>query len=183
MKIFGSQSRAKRKGISGFTLSETVMSIGILGLVIEGVLLGYVKISQQAEWSARSLAAQSMASQGAELVRAAQWNLQMWPQGVGPGLSDQLGLTNFVQTGTLDILAGGQPLTVTNYVSVTQVSANPPVRQIRSDCVWNFMGRGPFTNTVVTLRTSDQRNCILLFPRSGNFRPQAPTVHSLWWRS
>src|SRR5882672_9067167 len=139
MKISVNQSRTNRKGTFAFTLSETIMSIGILGLVIQGVILGYVKISQQAEWTARSLVAQSLASQGAEQARAAKWNLQTWPQGVGAGLSDELGLTNYVQTGTLDVLASGAPLMATNYVSVTEVSANPPVRQIRSDCVWSFM--------------------------------------------
>jgi hypothetical protein len=156
MKIFASRSRVNWKRTAGFTLSETIMSIGILALVIEGVILGYVKISQQAEWTARSLAAQSLASQGAEQARAARWNLQVWPQGLGPGTSDELGVTNYTQTGTLDVLAGGTPMVVTNYVSITEISANPPVRQIRSDCVWSFMNRGPFTNSVITLRTSDQ---------------------------
>ena len=156
MNIFAGKAGVKKKRIAAFTLSETVMSIGILGLVIEGVILGYVKISQQAEWSARSLVAQSMASQGAEQARAAKWDLQFWPQGVGVGMSDELGVTNYVQTGTLDVLNSGAPLIATNYISISQISVNPPVRQIRSDCVWSFMGRGPFTNTVVTLRTSDQ---------------------------
>jgi Tfp pilus assembly protein PilV len=145
-----------RNTISGLTLAEVVMSVGILALVIQGMILGYVKLTQQAEWSARSLAAQSLAFQGAEQARAAKWDPQAWPQGTGLGSSDELGVTNYAQTGTLDIPANGQPLIVTNFVSVTTVSANPPLRQIRSDCVWRFMNRGLFTNTVITLRAPDQ---------------------------
>lgn len=50
----------------------------------------------------------------------------------------------------------GHPMMVTNFVQVTQVSNNPPLRQIRSDCVWSFMGRGPFTNSVILMRAADQ---------------------------
>jgi hypothetical protein len=49
----------------------------------------------------------------------------------------------------------GAPIIVTNYVSITTVSVYPPLRQIRSDCVWSLLGR-PFTNTVVMLHGPDQ---------------------------
>lgn len=141
---------------SGFTLAEVVISVAILAAVIQGVILGYTASARRAEWSAHSLAAQSLASQGAEQARSARWDTQAWPQGVGPGQADELGLTNYFRTDTLDIPANGQPLVVTNYVSITTVSVNPPLRQIRSDCAWRFMNRGWFTNTVILLRTSDQ---------------------------
>jgi hypothetical protein len=36
------------------------------------------------------------------------------------------------------------------------ISSNPPLRQIRADCVWTFMNRRLFTNTIITLRAPDQ---------------------------
>jgi prepilin-type N-terminal cleavage/methylation domain-containing protein len=145
-----------RRACSGFTLTEVVISVVILAVVIQGVILGYVKFTQQAEWSIHSLAAQSLASQGVEQARSAKWDPQAWPQAVGPGKSDELGVTSYMQTNTLDIPMTGEPTIVTNFIRITTVSANPPVRQIRSDCVWRFMNRGLFTNTVITLRAPDQ---------------------------
>lgn len=156
MKIRRGNFKVGREEVSGFTLAEVVIAIAVLGLVFQGVLLGYVKFTQQAEWTARSLAAQSLATQAVEQARAAKWDTQAWPQGVGPGLSDELGVTSFQQTNTLDIPMNGQPIVVTTYVQITTVSANPQVRQIRADCVWPFLGRGWFTNTVSVLRAPDQ---------------------------
>jgi len=148
-----------RRTIGGFTLAEVVITIGVLALVTLAVVRGYVQCSQRAEWSAYSLAAQSLASQGVEQARAAKWDPQAWPPGIGPGLADELGVTNYVQTNlTLDLpVAGGQVEYATNLVSVTVVSINPPLRQIRTDCVWLFRSSGRvFTNTVITLRAPDQ---------------------------
>ena len=143
--------------LSGFTLAEVIVSVVIMAIVIQGVMLGYVQSTQRAEWNARSLAAQAVASQGAEQARCAGWNAQAFPPRVGPGLSDELGLTNYTKVEVLDIPRSGKPpVLATNFVSVTTVSVDPAIRQIRSDCVWNFMSRGMFTNTVVLLRTSDQ---------------------------
>ena len=148
--------RAGVEGCSGFTLAEVLVSLSILGFLFSGTVMCYIACSQRAEWSAHSLAAQSIAVQGAEQARSAKWDPQAWPQTIGPGCADELGVTNFVQITTLDIPVSGSPAMATNYVSVTSVSASPPIRQIRSDCVWKFAGRGLFTNTVFTLRAADQ---------------------------
>lgn len=140
----------------GFSLIEVLVALAVLALVIQGIILCYLRFTQQAEWSAHSLAAQSLASQGAEQARSAKWDTQAWPQGVGPGQSDELGLTNYAQPNTLAVGADGQPTVVTNFIGITSVSTTPPLRQIRSDCVWSFMDRGLFTNTVVMFRAPDQ---------------------------
>ena len=132
------------------------MSIAILALVIQGILLGYVQSTRWSEWSAHSLAAQSLASQGAEQARSARWDPQQWPQKIGPGQADELGLTNYVQTNALEVPINGILVIATNFISITTASTNPPLRQIRSDCVWEFMGRGLFTNSVILLRAPDQ---------------------------
>jgi len=100
MKLRNEHFRGSRKTVSGFTLAEVVISVVILAVVIQGVILGYVKLAAQADWSAHSLAAQSLASQGAEQARCARWDPQMWPQGVGPGQSDELGITDYAQVST-----------------------------------------------------------------------------------
>lgn len=140
----------------GFTLTEVTIAIAISALVFAGVIYGYVATADHAEWSAYSLAAHSLAIQGVEQARAAQWDPQAWPK------IDELGVTNYTQVWALDVpVSGGNPVLATNYVSVTSVSTVPPLRQIRADCVWVLPSRGattrgPFTNTVVTLRASDQ---------------------------
>ncbi len=135
---------------AGFTLAEIVMAIAIFGILIEGVILGYTASARRAEWSAHSLAAQSLASQGVEQARAAKWDPQAWP-GV-----DELPPTNYVQVDMLDIPVSNLPIYATNYISIRPISENPPVREIRADCVWSFINRGLFTNTVVTFRGADQ---------------------------
>jgi prepilin-type N-terminal cleavage/methylation domain-containing protein len=140
----------------GFTLAEVVVSLAISGLVFSGVILGYTSTSDQAEWSAYSLAAHSLAMQGVEQARAAKWDPQAFP------VVDELGTTNYSLVEELDVPVSGQtPMLATNYVSISRVSDNPPVRQLRADCVWSLPYRkgnirGPFTNTVVTYRASDQ---------------------------
>lgn len=140
---------------SGFTLVEVVVSIAITSLAFAGVVYGYIGTGQRAEWSAYSLAAQSLAMQGVEQARAAKWDPQAWPS------VDERGPTNYSQVEQLDVPVAGQPVLATNYVSITTVSVAPPLRQLRADCVWMLSSRppsarGPFTNTVITYRTSDQ---------------------------
>jgi len=138
---------------AAFTLTEVVISLMILMLVFQGILKAYTTACQRSEWSAHSLAAQSLAAQNVEAMRAAQWDPQNSPA------VDEGGLTNFTSVDILDVTGTGATKTkvyATNVVTVTMVSANPPLRQIRADCIWAFKPRGLFTNTVVTLRAPDQ---------------------------
>lgn len=146
----GVPSRSRNTSVRGFTLAEVVISLLILAVLVSGLIGGYVMSARLAEWNAHSLAAQSLAFQGVEAARAAKWDPQAWPP------VDELGVTNFVQVEILDIPVHNTPTYATNYVSVAWVSTNPPLRQLRADCVWSFQGRGQFTNVVVTLRAADQ---------------------------
>ena len=148
--LHGSHENLDGKSQTGFTLAEVIVATAIFGIVIQGIIFGYVMSSRRAEWSAHSLAAQSLASQGVEQARAAQWLPQEWPA------VDDLPPTNIIQVDVLDIPFKGAPKFATNYISVTAVSTNPAVRQIRADCVWQFVSGALFTNTVVTLRAPDQ---------------------------
>lgn len=140
---------------AGFTLAEVVISTAIILMTLGGVIFGYLKTTARAEWSAYSLAAQSLALQGVEQVRAAKWDPQAWPP------IDELGTTNFIQIEQLDVPKKGPPVFATNHVSVSLVSSDPPLKELRADCVWvlrNGPSRNidPFTNTVITLRAADQ---------------------------
>ncbi len=136
--------------VFAFTLVEVVIAVAILSLTFAGVIYGYVLSAQRAEWSAYSLAAQSLAAQGVEQVRSAKWDPGTWP------LIDELPPTNFTTVEMLDVPMSGSPVFATNAISVSDVSTNPPVRQIRVDCRWMFVKRGPFTNTTITFRAPDQ---------------------------
>jgi type II secretory pathway pseudopilin PulG len=149
----------RRKRSAAFTLAEVVVSIGILASVTAGLIYGYIQINYRAQLSSMSLAAESLAAQSLEQARAAKWDVHSQAPGTGPGSSDELPPTNYMQifTNSLLVPATGKGVTVTNYVSVVAVSTNPPVREIRADCVWRapFSGKW-FTNTMVTYRISDE---------------------------
>ena len=136
----------------GFTLMEVGIASCISGLMIGGIIFGYVQSTNRAEWSAYSLAAHSLAMQRLEQSRAATWDVLAFP------VVDELVAGNFpVRAEVLDIPRSGTNVVwATNYTTITQVSANPPLRMIRVDCVWPFIRRGLFTNTVVTYRAPSQ---------------------------
>lgn len=154
-------------GGAGFTLIEVLVSLISFTLIVAGLCYGYVQVNRMAEWSSMSLAAQSYASQGLEQMRSAQWNSQQNPQTNGPGTQDELPLSpsgtatngyySTNQYDTLDVPVSGAPIYVTNYITVTNISIVPPLRQIVSRCVWTCPLDGRlFTNTVVTLRAPDE---------------------------
>jgi type II secretory pathway pseudopilin PulG len=155
----------KRIAANAFTLIEVLIGFWIFGMVTAGMIYGYVEANRIAEWSSQSLAAMSYASQGMEQMRSAQWCAE---EGNGVGTTDALlpymkiqsdgswaYWTN--QVDTLDIPTTGAPIYVTNYIYVTSISTNPPLRRIVSQVVWTFRLTGKlFTNTIVTLRAPDQ---------------------------
>jgi hypothetical protein len=134
------------------TLVEVVLSLGIGAMVFGGVLLGYVQSAKRAEWSAYHLAAQASASQRLEAARAAKWDTQSAPP------VDMLVSGNFPPTvEVLDVpQAGTNVAYTTNFVFITDVTVNPPLKMIRVESIWDFRSRGLFTNTTATYRAPDQ---------------------------
>jgi prepilin-type N-terminal cleavage/methylation domain-containing protein len=158
---------AHRKA-TGFTLVEILMSLAVFTLVSSGIIYGYVQVNRNVQWTAISLAAQSFATQGVEQLRAANWNPRGYPMSSNYlGAFDEMAApTNYVVGGTsniLDVPIKGTPNStnfaffVTNYLSISNLLINPPLRQIRVDAVWNFYVTGKtYTNTAILLRTADQ---------------------------
>ena len=136
----------------GFSLAEQVVAMAISLILISGVVSGFIQTTRQAEWSAYSLAAQSLASQGLEQSRAAKWD----PRGYPP--TDQLVSSNFpIRAQILDIpLTRSNIVYASNIVTISTVSLNPPLKMISVQCIWPFLERRLFTNTVVCYRAPDQ---------------------------
>jgi type II secretory pathway pseudopilin PulG len=159
---FGKTGNNKSRTACGaMTLVEVLLAIVILVTIMSGIIMGYVQANRMAEFSSMSLAAQSTALQGIEQALAARWDVQSVNTNTGPGTDDELGCTNnWIPTGStnvLDIPVSGAEIPVTNYVTITQISTTPKLRQIRSDAVWTFPFTGKaYTNSVVTLRAPDQ---------------------------
>lgn len=142
----------QRRKPSGFTLAEIVIATALSAMTIGASIYGYIMSAKRAEWSAYSLAAQSLAVQRCEQARACKWD-----PGAGTPV-DQLVSTNFpIETNILDIpISGTNIVWATNFTTITTIQTNPWLKMIRVDCTWNFNGKGPFTNTVATYRGPDQ---------------------------
>lgn len=148
------QKMAKRSPRhSGFTLIEVVISMGLAALTLAAIITGYTSTAERAEWSAYSLAANEMALQRLEQTRATKWDLQVKPT------VDELMATNFPpQVRILDVPITGDTnnaTRATNYTTIRQISANPPLKFIQVDCVWQFLPGEIYTNTVSTYRAPD----------------------------
>ncbi|HLX73028.1 MAG TPA: type II secretion system protein [Verrucomicrobiae bacterium] len=148
----------RRKRAAGFTLAEVVVAIAIFAFSVTGVIYGYIQVNYRAQRSSMSLAAESLAAQSVEQAMAAKWDIHAQSPGTGPGTSDELPPTNYVQvfTNAMLVPGTGESETVTNYVSISTAYDNPPVREVRADCAW----RAPLTerwvsNTVITYRVSN----------------------------
>jgi Tfp pilus assembly protein PilV len=137
---------------SGITLVEALIAMMVGGLIMAGVSNGFIQCMRQAEWSSYSLAANSLAIQKLEQARAAKWDRLASPT------IDNLISSNFpADVQILDIpISQTNIVYATNFTTILQISTNPPLRMVRVDCVWNFMSRGLFTNTVATYRAPDQ---------------------------
>jgi prepilin-type N-terminal cleavage/methylation domain-containing protein len=149
---FNLEQIAVRGARAAFTLMEVLISLVIFALVAAGMVYGYVQSNRFAEWSEMSLAAQSIASEGVEQARSA-----VWQTSTATNIDDLPAPATYIRTNYIEVPTSGQTLTVTNYISVTTVTANPPVRQIFVQCMWQFpLTRKWFTNTVVAQRAEIQ---------------------------
>lgn len=151
--------KKEHPGNLGFTLIEVLIAFGVFVIATLGLIYGYVQANRTATWSSWSLAAQSIASQGLERVRAAQWDelgtADQWP----PTTNASGAVVPAQDTNcTLDVPSSGQQIYVTNFITIVPYGpAQPPLRMIRSDCVWTFPLTGKLcTNTVISLRSPDQ---------------------------
>ena len=116
------------------------------------MIYGYIESARMTDWQAHSLAAQAFAMQRIEQARAAKWDTQ-----AGTPV-DELVSSNFPPlAGKLGIPVSGTNFTfATDYTTISDISADPPLRMIQVNCVWQFTDGKMFTNTVVTYRAPDE---------------------------
>ncbi|MEW6159507.1 MAG: hypothetical protein AB1813_18930 [Verrucomicrobiota bacterium] len=151
MRISVSKSCGRRRAL-GFTLEEVMVSIMITGLGLSGVVSGYLLAAERTEWASCSMAAQNLAVQRLEETRAARWDTQADPP------LDELTAANFPEV----VLPFDLPTVGTNtangtvITTITPLASNPKIKLVRVDCVWTCRNRGPFTNSVVSLRSANQ---------------------------
>lgn len=135
-----------------FTIEEVVLSLLVATMALTGIISGYLFVMNRLEWSCRSLAAQSLAIQKIEQVRAARWDPLACPP------KDDLVSSNFPEV----IMAMQMPVVgaITNWATVTttirNLGTNPPLKAIQVDCIWTFKGDATFTNSMATLISPDQ---------------------------
>jgi prepilin-type N-terminal cleavage/methylation domain-containing protein len=137
---------------AGFTLAETLVSIMIMGLVFSGVLLGYTRASQRAEWSGLSLAAEALCLRQMEQFRAVLWDTQNVP------IIDNT--TNIVTSNVmiLDIpISGSNVVYATNTFTIQSFTQAGPsyFKMITAQTVWALNGK-VYTNQLVDYRAPDQ---------------------------
>jgi type II secretory pathway pseudopilin PulG len=137
---------------AAMTLVEVVVALAISGLAVGAIVSGYLFSAISAEKSGLSLAANARAMERIEETRSATWDTASVPA------VDQLVSSNFPnKVMTLDVSGTGSGITyATNFTQITLVSASPPLKRIRVDCVWNFNGSKMLTNTIETCRAPDQ---------------------------
>ena len=134
------------------TLVEVSTALAIATLVIGGIINGYNYCTQASQKSALMLAASAMALQRVEETRSATWDTAAYPP------VDELYETNFPsRVVTLDVSGDGLVTTpATVYTYITQISATPPLKRVRVDCVWQYRNGAWLTNSVETCRAPKQ---------------------------
>lgn len=142
---------------AGFSLPEVLIACVIFVLVTAGAIEGYVQMNRMATWSTWSVAAQSIASEGLEAARGAQWHemggLDQW----GAHTNADGTWWAYVTNCYLDVPSSGAQIPVTLSITVSSISSSPPIRMIRSDCIWTYPVTGQLaTNSMITLRAPDQ---------------------------
>jgi prepilin-type N-terminal cleavage/methylation domain-containing protein len=135
------------------TLVEVLVATAIFGLVFGSVMTGLSRAIYRANWASCNIEANKLAEQRLEQMQNARWDLTASPT------VDQVVSNNFplVTTSLLDYKAGGS-LIATNWVTInTLPNTNSPQYKILASSVrWSYRGRGPFTNTVTSIRAMDQ---------------------------
>jgi hypothetical protein len=134
------------------TLVEVVVALAITGLMVAGIVTGYIFCTTSTVKDSLYMAGNARAMERLEETRSAIWA----PFRGDP--EDDLVATNFPdKVVTLDLSGSGSDTTsATLKTDISQISLSPPVRRIRVDCIWQFRGVELITNTIETIRAPDQ---------------------------
>jgi prepilin-type N-terminal cleavage/methylation domain-containing protein len=146
------------QGRAGMTLIEVVIALALAGLMVAGLVTGYIFCSTSTVKDSLYMAANARAMERIEETRSAVWDISSYP------VVDQLVATNFPDETNviLDLVGSGSATnlaTITTDISqILPSAASPssaPVRRIHVDCIWQFKGE-LITNSIETCRAPDQ---------------------------
>jgi Flp pilus assembly protein TadG len=151
------RSRIPRPGASaekGATLVEVLIASLIFAVVFGSILTGLIQSNSRTAWITTDAAASKLAEQRLEQTQNARWDSSAIPP------IDEVTSNNFPSlTVTLDNSGGGgNAVVATSTVQVIPLpdASSLAYKVIRSQVTWMLFGRGPFTNTAITLRAPDQ---------------------------
>lgn len=130
---------------------ETLIASSIAAMMFGGIVYGYIQSGRNAEWSAYSFAAQSMAMQRLEQTRACKWDPESTPA------VDELIAANFpTLISILDVpMSGSNVVYATNFTTISTISTAPQLRMISVETVWGFVNGRLYTNSIATFRAPD----------------------------
>ena len=171
-----------RQSEGGFIGSfwEVLIAVVIVAVLFGSIINGYVATATRCQWSAYSLAAQSLGLQTLEQARCAAWDIATGKNELtnmtllnrsGDGVSQPM--TGYT-TNILDVPWKGTNFVVaTNYVTIKTIYENNysvvpvQVQIIRVDVVWPFTGWNNrqlqfYTNSLSTIIAPDNRDPITL---------------------
>jgi hypothetical protein len=139
------------------TLVEVMVALAITGLMVAGIVMGYIFCTSSTVKDSLYMAANARAMERLEETRAAIWA----PYRAQP--VDELVATNFPDTNVvLDLYeSSSAPTLATLQTEITQILPSPasplsaPVRRVHVDCIWQFNGAA-ITNSIETCRAPDQ---------------------------
>jgi len=136
----------RRAGHRGFTLVEVVLATAIAALVMAGMFSGYNMAARRAQFSACSIAANTLAMRQMEQCVAAKWVPSY-------GNVTLLSLNGSYSTNLCLPSAKSNVVTCSVEYGVSQVSSSPAYAMVGVTCVWSLANYGgSYTNTVITMR-------------------------------
>jgi prepilin-type N-terminal cleavage/methylation domain-containing protein len=140
---------------AGMTLVEVVVALAIAGLMMGGIVTGYIYCATSAIKAELAQAANAKAMQRIEEARSVPWNTS------SSVIGDQLVATNFPdEVVTLDMpgtnTTGTSATIQTTITPISPTPFAPPMKTIHVDCIWQFRGAEWVTNSVETIRAADQ---------------------------
>ena len=168
--------RPARRRKSGYTFIEVLISLIVVAVVFGSIINGYLSTSTRGQWTAYSLAAQSLGLQTLEQARSGVWDIALGKNEItqmtllnasGDGVSTPL--TGYT-TNVLDVpWKGNNAIWATNFITIKTIYENNystvPVQVliIRVDTVWPFTAWGGFhlsyyTNSVGMIVAPDNRD-------------------------
>ena len=133
------------------TLIEVVVAMAIAGLMIAGIVTGYIFCTTSTVKDSLYMAANARAQERLEETRSAVWA----PYRSTP--RDDLVTNNFPdKVVTLDLSGSGSDvISATLVTTIFKISDSPPVRGIHVDCTWQFKG-DTIVTSIETCRAPDQ---------------------------